>query len=193
VESKELKMIKAAECALQIIANDGLEQLSFTRVSKACGISRGWLYKYIGQSPKALTDFAVDHFGKLFAEMDNRPSVSDLKSWSSAILEGTHQGFMDTDRYPWIVMIYFRYAHSNTQIGERIRKIDSQYQQVLTAEIERVFSVPRADAAVLAETLTSLRLGMSFRWLSPKTRAILGKRQMLDKYIRAWFEAISQR
>jgi len=140
METKEAKMIQAAECALQIFAQEGLENLSFTKVSQRCKISRAWLYKYIGQSPRHLLDFAVDHFGKAFTVLEQRPPVLHQQSLVNNIHAGVQRVFDYAEKSPWIIRIYYRYAGTNTALGERIQNIESAYAKVVTAEAKK--SIP---------------------------------------------------
>ena len=41
----------------------------YASVACSAKVSRSWLYKYIGKSKNDLLEFAVDYFGKIFAEL----------------------------------------------------------------------------------------------------------------------------
>jgi AcrR family transcriptional regulator len=160
---KQEKMEYVAEHVLKIILARGLNGLSYAQVAKSSGVSRAWLYKYVGESKEQLIGFAVVHFGKIFSDLDAQPSCSTREEFIQHALDGLKRIFDLSLRYPWILPLYFRYAGTRTVIGDTIRQIENLYFSKVEKEIERYMSPKKTSPRVLAEVLGYLNMGVALR------------------------------
>lgn len=157
-------MLKVCEAALRLIAVHGTERLTHTLLAKSAGVSRAWIYKYLGPDKDDLIDFAVDQFGKMFSELERPSFVKSKTDWKNSFLLGLRHLLQDSEKYPWILTLYFRYKGTKTRIGIRIQKVEKLYVKKSQNELEKVFGMNPTRAKLMAELLISMRMGLSHAW-----------------------------
>ncbi len=159
--SKESKQHAVLLNALEIAQMHGLAAVTFARVARASGVSRSWIYKYVGSTQEAVLEAAVDFFGKAFSELAAPSRTASVNDWTSDILEGSANLIRDVKAYPWLLPLYFQNKGKSNVLGRRIRRIETFYLEKLAAEIRKVFGLSPRAAAVQARLLTACRLGLA--------------------------------
>ena len=185
LRSKNEKIIHVAQCTLLLILEHGEEGVTFSRVSRFAGVSRSWLYKYLGNTTDQLIDFAVDYFGKLFSDLEGSKIKGTPKDWSNAIVNGIEKMLQNTSEYPWIIPIYFRYRGSSTVLGKRILKIERSYLKITTDELITIFKLDEKKAYLISQILTSFRMGLAHTFLTGNLDNPLNKKSVLNQ-IKKW-------
>jgi AcrR family transcriptional regulator len=163
---KALKMAKAAEACLRLIAAQGLGAVSFARVAREAGLTRPWLYKYVGRSKKSLMEHAVDHFGNILVLLEERPNPKSSAEWSEINRQLTGRLLDLASAHPSVFHVYYRYRGSPNAIGERIARIEAFYFERITGELGRALGMTGARARELGQTLMAVRMGLVHQWLS---------------------------
>lgn len=176
---KQEKMEFVAEHVLKLILARGLNGLSYAQIAKSAGVSRAWIYKYVGQSKDELVGFAVAHFGKIFSDLDTHPNFSSKEEFIQHALEGLKRIFDLSLRYPWILPLYFRFAGTRTVIGDTIRHIESLYFTKVENEIQNYMKPSKTNPRILAEVLGYLNLGIALRFQNEYRNDLAFKEKVL--------------
>ena len=69
-DSKQEKLEKVAAACLSIVHAQGPRALTLSRVARSAGVSRAWIYKYIGGSHDELIECAAEYFGKIYSRLE---------------------------------------------------------------------------------------------------------------------------
>lgn len=188
--SKSEKMIEVAECTLNLVLKFGINELTFSRVSRAAEVSRPWLYKYIGNRREDLIAFAVNTFGKLFTEMESTMFEGNPDDWVESFVEGLDRLLAHTDHFPSIIPLYLRYRGTDTELGKRIDLIESAYFSRNSKELGQTFKIDTRKAHVLSQILTSFQAGLAHAWITGDWRKSIGKNEIL-RLTRKWLKAVA--
>lgn len=187
---KSDKIEAVAEWTLRIIDAHGIEGTSVARVGRAASVSRPWMYKYIGRGKEALIETAARRFGRLIAGLDRRPRVDSRENWVHDTMANTRSLFLNTRERPWLLRIYYRYKGTRTVLGQVIEDLESRYLEAHTQEIALVWSMPAAEARILAESLMAARLGMAHRY-QYREEVDEEDRERFFSLLRRWLSGIS--
>ena len=157
-------MVRVAECTLKIIHQHGLDGLTHSRLARASGVSRPWLYAYIGKTKDSLISLAVQHFGHVYAQIDLPPVGFDAKSWVNGQVEGLRNALNQVTSYPWLMPLYFRYRSTETPLGQAIMETEKQYIKKQVTELQNSLKLDVRTARAVAELCTAFKLGLAYRW-----------------------------
>jgi AcrR family transcriptional regulator len=161
---KSDKMARLAEATLRLVAQFGDKGMGFSRLARAAGVSRAWIYKYWG-TREELIAFATDHFGAAFTMQGNaRPPAASAKEWLDGVTTDFAQLLERTRAHPLVLALYFRFRGSQTPIGKRIARVEAIQADREIAELRRLYGLSRADGARMAEIIGSIRMGLAHSW-----------------------------
>lgn len=167
LEDKQQKLDRVAKSVLSIVVRFGFENLSPSRLARAAGVSRPWVYKYIGGSKEALSEFAIEYFGKLLVRLDarsNKPaSVEFFRDDEIARLQNA-LGF--SEAHSEVIQVYYRFKGTPTSLGKAIEKVETEYRQAKIFQIKETFKVSELEAEIYTEILVSLKMGLCHKWVS---------------------------
>lgn len=161
---KDLKFEEVSKNLFALLQSVGPAKITHSLVAKKAGVSRAWLYKYVGAKKDDLIHMALQHLGKKLTERDVGEIVTTKAELTQSIVTGMQRMFENTREYPWFVPVYFKYRGSKTAIGETIADVEQAYIERQAAHFETIFKYPRAQAVIAAEILTSFRMGLAFSW-----------------------------
>jgi len=154
---KEAKYEKVLEATLRLAAQNGLSKVNHSGVARASGISRAWIYKYIGLSQKALLQEAVRFFGEKFAELQRRPPMQSASSLKAELRSGNEQLIRDVKAYPWVFKPALENRHRPNAVGEAIDGLLERYLKTLSEELK---SSGVSQPAMVAKLITAYRFGL---------------------------------
>ncbi len=178
---KEEKYLKFAEATLKLIFHSGEEALSHSQVARAAGVSRAWVYKYIGRDRTDIIEFAVDYFGKLYSGLETPFEKMNRNNWREVLLQRTHDFLSRTQKNRWIVPLYYRFKGTDSTFGRRLDRIESAYLQKLEAELLPILGKKEgARVKAVCEVLTALRLGLAFRISGYRSRTATGIDELVE-------------
>jgi AcrR family transcriptional regulator len=164
VSPKAQKMARVAEGTLKIIHQFGLPGLTHARLARAAGVSRPWVYAYVGKTKQDLVNLAVDHFAKIYAQLD-RPSVGlDAPTWIQGQIGGLRNSLKRVRQYPWIMPIYYRYRPTDTELGRAIQEAERLFIKKQVQELQTSFKISAKKARAITEINTAFKLGIAYRW-----------------------------
>ncbi len=104
----------------------------------------------------------MDHFGRIFADLDHRANPISPEEWIGETLRGTEKLLDDAASHPWIVR-----------------------------EIQGAFRVTEERARFFALTLTASRLGIAHQWITSGNRRPW-QRESLLRLVAAALKGLSQ-
>lgn len=150
------------------------DQVTVSDLARRSGVSRAWIYKYMGKDPDDRLAFAVRLFGQAFAAPAHPAPAESLAQWRERLADGTRKGLDDALKAPWCVLVYSRYRHSKHRLGEMIRQVE---QVEVQAIVDRIPPQGRPDpkrARAFAWAFHAARLGSLNQWLDPDFRQTVG-------------------
>ncbi|TVQ94258.1 MAG: hypothetical protein EA397_02345 [Deltaproteobacteria bacterium] len=166
------------------------DDVTVAELARKAGVSRAWIYKYMGDDPQERLAFTVRLFGEAFASPADEGSSEDPEAWRARIDAGSRKGFDDVLKVPWCVLVYVRYRQSRHPVGQMIRNLE---QLEIASFVARMPESLRADygrAQSFAWVFHASRLGTLHQWLDPAFRETVGVdalvtilMSMVDDYI----------
>ena len=160
------KMEQVAEQPARLVLQYGMDVITHARVARASGVSRPWLYKYIGGERQDLITFMATHFGMRLAELDQRPRTESRALWIDDTVEGLRTMARLANDAPWVLPLYFRYVGSDGPLGKCIQEIETRYLDLSSRELVRAGVSDRPRARLTAELIHAARLGIVHRHLT---------------------------
>ncbi len=163
---KQAKFQAVAKAIFTILIRGGIENLSHTRVAEVSKVSRAWIYKYIGKSSDDLIAYSLDTIGKEFAKVDGLLGKTTADDVRKNLFQGTFRMLGHTQENPALMSLYYRYVGTQNPIGRKIQELEDRYMQVVRSRLEKFFALPAKEAAIVAEVLHGLRMGLAHRYSS---------------------------
>jgi AcrR family transcriptional regulator len=161
--NKQEKIDAVAGATAELLWKHGIEAVTHARLARAAGVSRAWLYKYIGSKQKDLLRFTTVHFGDTLGKFHNRPRTDGKDHWITDTVEGVFALMQQGAQHPWVLPLYFRYIGTQTELGRCIADIEQRYLATASVEIRKVFGLPPRKARWAAELLLALRSSIAYR------------------------------
>jgi AcrR family transcriptional regulator len=140
-------------------------------IARRAGVSRAWIYKYLGGEPAALIAFAVHTYAEAFGA----PVAGPLDA-IERLRAGTRKGLDDARLAPWCVLVFFRFRHAKGPLGDTIRAALRAQAEELAG---RLPPPHRGDLAV-ATLFEAARLALYHEWLDPEVRAVVDADRAVD-------------
>jgi len=160
--SKEDKTLAVSKAVLEVIERDGLLGITHSKVARKAGVSRAWIYEYIGKDHNVLTEFAADVLAGYFARVKFALPKSKEQLQTQAT-EGLNFLFDAAVEDPVPIKLYFRFRGSKTPLGDVIKKHEKQWLTTAATTLEKLLEIPAEHAALIAELTLTLRLGFAHR------------------------------
>ena len=159
---KAEKMSHVLYAALEIGAASGLRSVNISRVSKKSGVSRAWIYKYIGGTSKKLSEAASDEFGKALVALGSAEHA-DAQALQKHLAEMSWKMVEFFQKKPALLDLYFQHLGTKSQLGKIIEEFELQHENRLAPVIQKFFKIPRKEAAAIVDLLIALRFGVCHR------------------------------
>jgi len=166
VEDKQKKLDRVAKSILSIVVRFGFENLSPSRLSRAAGVSRPWVYKYIGGSKEALSAFAIEYFGKLLVRLDTGAKPNSVEFFRDDEIARLQNALGFAETHSEVIQVYYRFKGTPTSLGKAIEKVETEYRQAKIFQIKETFKVSEVEAEIYTEILVSLKMGLCHKWVS---------------------------
>lgn len=166
--TKEEKLLAVSVAVLEVIEKDGVLGVTHSKVSRKSGVSRAWIYEYIGQDKNAFIKFAAESVAGYFSRIQ-MTLPADKEQLKSQLGDGIQFLFDSAIKDPVIVKIYFRFRGTGNAIGKVIEKYESQWTKIATKSAAKILNVPDGQAALIAETALTLRLGFAHKIASSES------------------------
>ena len=185
---KSHKFELVAGAVFTLLNQSGITSVSHSKVARIAGVSRPWIYKYIGKGSNDLIDFAAMHFGQKLLELGkNMQNIKKADELTHFAMDATWALMKKLNEHPEIAPLYFRYAGTKNPMGVAIQKLEKSQIKQMSQTVSQSFKISLTEAEIVAEVIMALRMGLGFRL----SALGLGKKtdmQSLQKAIRRVFE-----
>jgi AcrR family transcriptional regulator len=147
---------------LEVIENDGLLGVTHSKVARKAGVSRAWIYEYIGSEKSALIEHAAEVFASHFArtKLDLPKTKAELEE---RLKEGVDFLLTSAEISPVVIKLYYRLRGTANPIGRVIQKYEKQWLMGATQTAIDVLNLPVEQAGLVAELLLTVRMGFAHR------------------------------
>jgi len=183
------KMEGVAGQIARLILHHGVDAVTHARVARGSGVSRPWLYKYVGRERAELLEFMARHFGLRLAELDQRPSTASRARFIEDTVEGLCTMARLAAAAPWVLPLYYRYVGSEGRLGECVAEIEARYLALSERELVAAKVVEPARARLVAELIHAARLGIVHRHLT-RGLPLDGPEAAAAQTFRGWLESL---
>lgn len=160
---KAEKFSRVGSSILKIMAQGGARSVNHSQVARLSGVSRGWIYKYVGASAETLITFATDHFGKALLAVGGQEKPKKGEALRRHAFESTWKIIDFFAEHPEALEIYFRYAGTKTPLGEKIKAFEKRQIEDFAAAVAQASGKSGKGAHLMSELLILLWTGLSFR------------------------------
>jgi AcrR family transcriptional regulator len=190
-DNKQDKMSLLAEKTLELVDLHGLEAVTFSRVSQLTNISRPWIYKYIGNKKDDLLEFAINHFGRIFAALEDRATPLNEGDWLSSINLRFEHLMSISDQYPWAISIYMHYRGTSTPLGKRIEQIEAEHRRISFLEMKNSLKLSESDIYNCIDAMRAIRMGLVHHYCTDKSKELI-RRSFKDFFAKICIDLIKR-
>ncbi|WP_413294829.1 TetR/AcrR family transcriptional regulator [Bdellovibrio sp. HCB185ZH] len=162
-DSKEQKQVAVSLAILEVIERDGLNGVTHSKVSRKSGVSRAWIYEYIGKEKSDLIEYAGEVFTSFFARTKKADRPKTRAELMQRLEEGTEFVFQAVQANPVIIKLHYRFRGTDTAIGKVIAKYEKYWIGNTSKSLVEILGMSGAEASAFAEMIMVLRLGFAFR------------------------------
>lgn len=162
--TKEDKQLAVSVAILEVIEREGLLGVTHSKVSRRSGVSRAWIYEYIGKEKSALIEFAAEVLASHFARAQMMDLPKTKAELERQLKEGTDFLFDSIELSPVIIKLYFRFRGTENPIGLVIEKHENQWLSGAAKTAMEVLHLPEEQAVIVSELILTLRLGFAHRF-----------------------------
>ncbi len=145
---------------LEVIEKEGLLGVTHSKVSRKSGVSRAWIYEYIGQDKTAFIEFAADTIASELARIKMK-LPDDKEQLEKQLKEGLDFLFDSVLKDPVVIKIYFRFRGTANPLGQVIAKYEKQWLSAAAKSSVKTLGLSLEEAKLLAELAFTLRLGFA--------------------------------
>lgn len=164
MSDKEEKFQRVYTECLKLIHEEGLKAVNHTAVANLAGVSRAWIYKYIGDGKDEMIRNAAKYFGAKFIQYDSaQVEITTTKDMLRSLWEGTSNNLTFTNEYPYIVSLYVRYAGTDNILGEIVDEFEHLYFERLKNKFLRL-NKNEELAEEAAHLVKALRIGAALEF-----------------------------
>lgn len=163
MSAKEDKQFAVSVAILEIIEADGLLGVTHSKVSRKSGVSRAWIYEYIGKDKSELIEYGADVFASHIARAKLAELPRNREELSAQLKSATTFLFDAVEQNPLIIKLYFRFRGSQNPVGKVIQKYEKQWLATAVKTLTTVVGLAPDQAATLAEFVLTVRLGYAHR------------------------------
>lgn len=179
--TKDDKAHRVAGAILNLVTQQGISSLNPTRIARSANVSRPWIYKYIGGTREELMEFAAQHFGMIYSRLSSPFPDASVEEWIGDERDGLKASIDLVQEYPWILPAYYRYKGTSTAIGKVIEKIEKQYLQRKSVQIQKAVRGKGASSRIWAEVLLAFKFSLVHRWQFSDLRNLASEKDFLEK------------
>lgn len=184
--SKTEKFEAVSLALFHLLALQPLAKITHAQVARRAGVSRAWLYKYLGSDKDDLITFAIEHLGRKLTERDKEDVIRTKQDLVQAVVTGVSRMFDNTRDFPWFIPVYFKYKGTPTTPAKAIHDIEQAYVRRQAQVMSKIFkSYNLEQAMIAAEILTTMRMGLAFNWQQGELSKRGSQRDILA-YVEKW-------
>lgn len=164
MRSKPEKAEKVVQAIAAIIYAQGADAVTPTAIEEKSGVSRGWIYKYLGGGRNDLIEFATTHLVDRVTGLAEPKTTLTPDAYRAELQNGFRCMLRAMRLFPELINVYYR-AQSGQKSSSLRLLIQARVQKHIDreiAELRSVFGLSHDQAAVVASELTDLRLALAY-------------------------------
>jgi hypothetical protein len=150
---------------LELIARDGVDRLTISKISKRAKVSRAWIYKNLGGDLESIILHAAKSIGRTFAELEQSWRPVETVSAYEQSRQGAISTLRAVERFPWIPEIYFQNLGKKGPIGEVIREIEAGAVKKMETVLNHVYGLDEVISHSLAVKTVKTRMVLVHAWI----------------------------
>lgn len=178
---KEKKFNAVYESVLTILnSHHGLHGVNHTSLSRVSGVSRPWIYKYLGKSREEVIKKTTEFYIKELMQARKISVIETVSELKEQIRESTIHFLQQAQRHPKVIPLIFVYFESLGPVGVVVRESFKAYSGKLSKDIQRVLKTSKSDAEVMAELVSIMRLGLAFFLVRGEKSKVTGALNIID-------------
>jgi hypothetical protein len=163
LSSKEKKFDDVYEAVLAILnSHAGLKGVNHSNVARMSGVSRAWIYKYIGKTREELIRMASEHYSREILKHRHTHMPRSREELKKVIREDLFQFLKQALTYPRVIPLIIMYFDSHDPVGSIVRSSFGEQSRRQAKEIESLLKVSKLESEALAEMLGVFRLALAF-------------------------------
>lgn len=166
--SKNLKYQNIIEVCFKLVGSFGADKITISQISKASGISRGWIYKYIGKNVDEVLRFSLEEYAKDFSNISGLKIYNNEDDLILYIENYTFEMIKKIEQRPSILKLYFTEHDSENMIGKIIRDVENKSVDILTTSISKCFNLDLETSKLRAEKVIFMRMSALMLYFSKK-------------------------
>lgn len=159
MNEKEIKFKVIIEKAFMLIERIGYENITISLLSKESGISRGWIYKYIGQDIQSVMRFCVETYAHGFVNTVELKEFHQKSEMEEAIYNFAEVVIKNFDAQAFNIIVYFKYLNASNEVGSIINGMNQKYVSHLAKNIQNITKLTFEESLTRAQIFHSMRMG----------------------------------
>ena len=163
VNSKKDKQFASSTAVLEIIEREGLLGITHSKVSRKAGVSRSWIYEYIGKEKSDLVDFAANELGTYFSRLNLSELPKNKSDLKKQLKEGSDFLFEAAHLNPTVIKLFYRYRGTYNPLGQIIEQYERRWLETASKTLCEIFELPSNQAILIVEFILTVRLGYAHR------------------------------
>lgn len=161
--SKELKYDDVYDAILAILnSHAGLRGVNHSNVARMSGVSRAWIYKYVGKTKEDLIKMASEHYSREILKNRHTQTPQTAVELKKLIREDLFHFLKQALMYPRVIPLVIMYFDSMDPVGNIVRESFGHQSKKQAKEIELLMRKSKVDAETLSEMLGVFRLALAF-------------------------------
>jgi len=163
ISSKDSKYNSVYATVLEILnSRQGLAGVNHSALSRGSGVSRPWIYKYVGKTKEDIIKRTSEHYIDELFRSRKLPVINDLTELRKFIREDSITFLKQAQSHPQLIPLIFIYFESTGPIGEIVRDTFKQHSKRLGRDIQRMLNISKVDAELMSELVSITRIGLAF-------------------------------
>lgn len=155
------KYLKVSNAVMQIVAKDGLLKLNVSKVSKLSGVSRPWIYQYMGKDRKKLISYSAQICADFFARSHISIELNSIEELKLKLRQGAEFALATCLKNPSLPQIYFKYNGADNWLGHAIQGYQNAWIKKFSKHFVRVLKIDTEAAQSLSKGILLIRLAFS--------------------------------
>lgn len=166
-DGKETKFEQTAVAVFRVLNSKGNLKLNPSSVSRFAGVSRAWLYKYIGSSQSDLISFLLDYFGNDIGK-PIQVDGTDERAWRIKFKKGTTKFLAEVRTYPFLIPFFIGRRYGDGIISEKLARIEEVYEREILKMSSVSLKMTEAENRKLSVILTYFRVAVGLIAIHPQ-------------------------
>lgn len=191
---KKLDIDRLLLRVLELLTSHAPESLTYSIVSRHCGVPRPTLYYYFGPSPRALVEEAIRFGMKMFVQFNEIGDFTSYRDWKTFEAQRMRRSTRRMLKYPWIVLLYARLRLTGGPYRDSIVAVERQYYQEMARVWHHFHGKAPSEANIRFASYLKLGLLLGFAddnalWRAPKTARL--RRALLLHFTQAIHDVLA--